>query len=117
MNKIFCDKCGEEIIKNKDKSVWDNNFYMRFGDRELNLTDLCDICLCELEILYRRFMNDNKEEYRDELKSLKREIKQWEETCEILRNPELIKSIEQSLKEFAEGKGIKLEEINGEQKQ
>ena len=52
-----------------------------------------------------------KTEMLQQIKELQREIKQWEETCEILRNPKLMKSIKQSLKEFAEGKGIKLEEL------
>ena len=110
--KIFCDRCGEQIEESKDKSVCDNSFYMRFGDREFNMTDFCDICLCELEILYRGFMKkDNNKEYSKSIRKLKQECHQWKETCEILSNPEIMKSIKQSLIEFAEGKGIKLKDF------
>ncbi len=46
-----------------------------------------------------------------ENKELKQECHQWKETCEILINPKLMKSISVSLKQFAEGKGIKLEDL------
>lgn len=42
---------------------------------------------------------------------LKQEVKQWKETCEILSNKEIMKSIAVSLKQMAEGKGIPLSQL------
>lgn len=42
---------------------------------------------------------------------LKQEIKQWKETCEILNNKEIMKSIAISLKQIAEGKGIPVSQL------
>ncbi len=42
---------------------------------------------------------------------LRKEAKQWKETCEVLVDPELRKSITKSMKEFAEGKGIPLDKL------
>jgi len=43
--------------------------------------------------------------------NLKRELRQWKETAEILGNKETMKSINISLKQFSEGKGIPLSEL------
>ncbi len=51
-----------------------------------------------------------------QVKKLKQECHQWKETCEILADPKLMKSITQSLKEFVEGKGIKLNDLLVEEK-
>ena len=40
---------------------------------------------------------------------LKQEIKAWKETAEVLADKKLMKSIERSLKQIAQGKGILLE--------
>ncbi len=42
---------------------------------------------------------------------LKQEIKQWKETCEIMSNKDIMKSIQISLKQIAEGKGIPLSQL------
>jgi len=47
----------------------------------------------------------NKEE------KMKREIKSWKETCEIVADPEIMKSIQKSLQEIAQGKGIPLAQL------
>lgn len=47
----------------------------------------------------------------EEIRRLKQECHQWKETCEILINPKLRKSITTSLKQFAEGKGIPLDKL------
>ena len=39
-------------------------------------------------------------------KRLRQEIKYWKETCEILKDQNIMKSIEKSLKQISEGKGI-----------
>jgi len=44
-------------------------------------------------------------------KKLKQEIKQWKETCEILSNKDVMKSITISLKQIAKGKGIPLSQL------
>jgi len=44
-------------------------------------------------------------------KKLKQELKSWKETCEIVSNKEIMKSIEKSLKQIAEGKGIPLSKL------
>ncbi len=44
----------------------------------------------------------------EEIRKLKQECHQWKETCEILADKKIMKSIRKSLIEFAEGKGIKL---------
>lgn len=44
-------------------------------------------------------------------KKLKQEVKQWKETCEILSNKDIMKSIQISLKQIAEGKGIPLSQL------
>lgn len=54
------------------------------------------------EILLRR---------NNERKELKQECHQWKETCEVLADPKIRKSITKSLKEFAEGKGIPLDKL------
>ena len=42
---------------------------------------------------------------------LKQEVKQWKETCEIMSNKDIMKSIQISLKQIAEGKGIPLSQL------
>lgn len=44
-------------------------------------------------------------------KKLKQEIKSWKETCEILSNKKLMKSIEKSLKQISKGRGIPLSKL------
>jgi len=39
------------------------------------------------------------------------EIKYWKETCEILKDQNIMKSIEKSLKQISEGKGIPLSKL------
>lgn len=41
----------------------------------------------------------------------KQEIKSWKETCEILGDREIMKSIQRSLKQISEGKGIPLSKL------
>ncbi len=50
-------------------------------------------------------------ELKHEIAELKQECHQWKETCEILADKEIRKSIRKSLMEFAEGKGIKLKDL------
>ena len=47
----------------------------------------------------------------EEIRRLKQECKQWKETCEVLADKKIIKSITKSLRQFAEGKGIKLKDL------
>ena len=42
---------------------------------------------------------------------LKQEIKRWKETCEILSDKNIMKSIQVSLKQIVEGKGIPLSQL------
>ena len=50
MNKKFCDRCGIEIKDNTEKGVFENGFFMRFGDREMkDVADLCDMCIFTLK--------------------------------------------------------------------
>lgn len=42
---------------------------------------------------------------------LKQEVKQWKETCEIVSDKDIMKSIQVSLKQIAEGKGIPLSQL------
>ncbi len=42
---------------------------------------------------------------------LKQEIKSWKETCEIVSNKNIMKSIQISLKQIASGKGIPLSQL------
>ena len=44
-------------------------------------------------------------------KRLRQEIKYWKETCEILKDQNIMKSIEKSLKQISEGKGIPLSKL------
>lgn len=39
------------------------------------------------------------------------EVKQWKETCEIMADRDIMKSISVSLKQIANGKGIPLEQL------
>lgn len=42
---------------------------------------------------------------------LKQEVKQWKETCEIIGDKEVLKSIQVSLKQISQGKGIPLSQL------
>jgi len=42
---------------------------------------------------------------------LKKEIKSWRETCEIVGDKETMNSIQESLKQIAQGKGIPLAQL------
>jgi hypothetical protein len=44
-------------------------------------------------------------------KKLRQEIKQWKETCEIVSDKDIMKSIQVSLKQIAEGKGMPLSQL------
>ncbi|KKL75736.1 hypothetical protein LCGC14_2051890 [marine sediment metagenome] len=57
------------------------------------------------------FYEEVLERRNKQIQILKQECHQWKETCEILADPNIIKSITKSLKQFAEGKGIKLSEL------
>lgn len=46
----------------------------------------------------------NKEMTKEE--KLKRELRSWKETAEILSDQKIMRSIEKSLREIASGKGI-----------
>ena len=50
-----------------------------------------------------------------ENKQLKNDIDRWKETCEILSNQEILKSINISLIQLKEGKGISLSQLNSEE--
>lgn len=50
-------------------------------------------------------------ELKHEIRELKQECHQWKETCEILADHKITKSITKSMKEFAEGKGISLDKL------
>ena len=43
--------------------------------------------------------------------NLKKEIKAWKETCEIIGDKEIMESIKKSLKQIANGKGIPLSKL------
>ena len=47
-----------------------------------------------------------------ENKQLRNELDMWKETCDILSNQEIMESINKSLKEFNERKGIPLEKLS-----
>ena len=51
------------------------------------------------------------EDYKKENRKLRKECKKWKEISEILANREIGKSIIKSLKQFNEGKGIKLKDL------
>lgn len=42
---------------------------------------------------------------------MKQEIKAWRETCEILSNEKIMRSIQKSLKQISEGKEIPLSRL------
>ena len=44
-------------------------------------------------------------------KENRQEIKQWKETYEIISNQDIMNSIEKSLRQFSEGKGIPLSKL------
>lgn len=46
-----------------------------------------------------------------EIERLKQECHQWRETCEILADPKIKRTIGKSLRQFAEGKGIPLDRL------
>ena len=43
---------------------------------------------------------------------LKHEVKKWKETCEILSDKNIMKSIQVSLKQIAQGRGIPLAQLH-----
>ena len=45
------------------------------------------------------------------IKKLKTEIKGWKETCEIVSDKTIMKSIQKSLKQISQGKGIPLSKL------
>jgi len=47
----------------------------------------------------------------DKEQKMKQEIKQWKETCEIIGDKDIMKSIQISLKQISEGKGIPLSQL------
>jgi hypothetical protein len=47
----------------------------------------------------------------DKIKQLKREIKSLKETCEILADKKILGSMQKSLKQISEGKGIPLSKL------
>jgi hypothetical protein len=51
----------------------------------------------------------NKKQNREQ--ELKQKIKQWKETCEIVGDKEIMNSIQVSLKQIAEGRGIPLSQL------
>ena len=44
-------------------------------------------------------------------KVLKKEIKSWRETCEIVSDKTIMESIQKSLKQIAKGEGIPLSQL------
>ena len=48
---------------------------------------------------------------KNRINKMNQDIKAWRETCEILSDKNIMKSIEKSLKQIAEGKGIPLSKL------
>lgn len=92
----YCDNCHDAIIGFMDK------YGAGVLTRDEHLKEL------EGEVFG---LGNALEDYKEENRKLKKECKQWKETCEILADPEIRKSITKSLKQFAEGKGIKLKDL------
>ena len=44
-------------------------------------------------------------------RKLKQEIKQWKETCDIVSDKKIMQSIQVSLQQIAQGKGIPLSQL------
>lgn len=50
-------------------------------------------------------------EKEKELKELRKEIKSWKETCEIVADRKIMESIQKSLEQFANGQEIPLAQL------
>ncbi len=59
-NKKFCDLCGQEIPVKDDKSVWENNIYVRVegDDKKFAIQDACDDCITEFRQTFSKFIKE-----------------------------------------------------------
>ena len=99
-----CPLGKEKYCKNCEKVVID--FMNKYGAGVLTRDEF--IQELEAEVFG---LGNALEDYKNENRKLKIECKQWKETCEILADPKIRKDITKSLKQFAEGKGIKLKDL------
>ncbi len=62
MNKIFCDLCGEEIIKVEGHDAFENSIYIRVerDDKKFEITDTCDDCITEFRQTFSKFIKEHK---------------------------------------------------------
>lgn len=96
----YCDDCKKAVI----------DFMNKYGAGVLTRDELIESLK---KILGEKISQLAKldENTRKQIRKLKQECHQWKETCEILADPNIKKSITKSLKQFAEGKGIKLKDL------